>query len=119
LIISSSMDLAMFRMHLQDNTTLSQGSIFEYTTAISKFLSDDPDINSVEAYNKFILDYTFKKRCTHYYSAIRAYIKFKFPKIGIPETSCLTTFSVLAYARILLGREGILLRTRSWRSSII
>jgi len=80
LIISSSMDLAMFRMHLQDNTTLSQGSIFEYTTAISKFLSDDPDINSVEAYNKFILDYTFKKRCTHYYSAIRAYIKFKFPK---------------------------------------
>ena len=74
---SQMMDLALFKEHLQTKKNLAESSIRVYCDAVGSFLSHNPDLNSLEAYNDFIIAGSIKKRCYHYYSAIKHFIEFK------------------------------------------
>ncbi len=71
------MDLPLFQKWLEDKGTLSESTIYVYTRSIGRFLSNDPDIDDLDTYNNFMIKVAIKKRCSHYYSAIKAFIQFK------------------------------------------
>ena len=70
-------DLAMFKLWLGEKRTLSEGSTHVYCEAVERFLKTDPDIDSIECYNNFIIEHAIKKRCYHYYSALKAFVEYK------------------------------------------
>jgi len=70
-------DLALYRMWLAEKRNLSEGSIQVYCEAVECFLKGNPDIDSLEDYNNFIIEHSIKKRCYHYYSALKAFIEYK------------------------------------------
>lgn len=72
-------DVSLFQQYLKDRRKLADSSINMYVSSIVKFLVTDPDLENLEDYNNFLIQYTVKKRCNHYYSILRAFIDFKIP----------------------------------------
>lgn len=70
-------DLPLYRNWLLEKRMLAESSISVYCEVIGRFLSTNPDLSSLEVYNTFIIDNAIKKRCYHYFSAIKAFIEFK------------------------------------------
>lgn len=61
------------------NRGLSEGSIYQYTKAVQKFLSlSESNMEEIETYNEFILEFAIKKRSLYYYDALILFIKFFF-----------------------------------------
>lgn len=71
------LDLSLFKRNLEEKSTLMPGSIKTYLDSVSRFLSTDPNLEDINCYNEFIIKYSIKKRCHHYYSALRRFIEFK------------------------------------------
>jgi len=71
------MDLPLFRQWLMDKKILQPSSVRTYYDSVSRFLSTNPQIDNLEDYNNFLIKYSIKKRCSHYYSALKAFIEFK------------------------------------------
>ena len=76
-------DLAFFEIWLEEKKQLSEGSIKTYMQVIERFIKLDPDINKVDDYNRFIIDNSIKKRCYHYYSALKNFIEYKITDTGL------------------------------------
>lgn len=72
------MDLPLFVQWLENKKVLSESTIFVYTKSIERFLVRNPDLENIEEYNNFLIELTKKKRSMHYYSALKAFIDFKF-----------------------------------------
>jgi integrase len=70
-------DLSLYRLWLGEKRNLSEGSVQVYCEAVECFLKGNPDIDSLEDYNNFIIEHAIKKRCYHYYSALKAFIEYK------------------------------------------
>ena len=70
-------DPSLFENWLRERKGLSESSIYTYLKSIERFLVSDPDLENLEDYNKFLVEVSIKKRCTHFYSAIRSFIEFK------------------------------------------
>lgn len=74
---SHPMDVPLFRLWLEEKRKLADSSIMTYIDVIKRFVSRDLDLEKLESYNNFIIQYSIKKRNSHYYSALRWYIEFK------------------------------------------
>lgn len=70
-------ELSRFNEHLRSKGTLSNNSIRVYMNALEIFLRRNPDVDSIEEYNKFIVEHSIKKRSNHFYSILRTYILFR------------------------------------------
>lgn len=70
-------DLSMYKLWLGEKRNLSEGSTHVYCEAVERFLKTNPDIDSLEDYNNFIIEHAIKKRCYHYYSALKAFAEYK------------------------------------------
>jgi len=70
-------DISFFEEWLREKRRLSESSIFVYVRSVERFLAKDPDIHNLDDYNNFLIEVAIKKRCNHYYSALKAYIEFK------------------------------------------
>jgi integrase len=73
----------MYKLWLQEKRNLSESSIQVYCEAVERFLKGNPEIDSLEDYNNFIIEHAIKKRCYHYYSALKAFIEYKITDANI------------------------------------
>jgi len=71
-------DIAFFELWLREKRQLAESSIYVYVKSISKFLALNPDLDRIEDYNNFLIDMSVKKRCSHFFSALKAFVEFKF-----------------------------------------
>lgn len=70
-------DIALYNLWLEEKRMLSDSSKHVYCEAVERFLKENPDIDSIEDYNAFIIKHSIKKRCYNYYSALKAFIEYK------------------------------------------
>ena len=70
-------DVVLFEIYLKEKQNLADSTVKEYCKVVSRFLESSPDINDVESYNKFLMEYSIKKRCYHYCAALKHYISWK------------------------------------------
>ena len=70
-------DVYDFQQYLKNTRLLSDSSISVYTFAIENFLKNDPDIDDIDQYNRFLIETAVKKRSNYNYSVLKAYIQFK------------------------------------------
>ncbi len=83
-MIKNITELFSFRVWLRDVRRLSESSIYVYFHTLKLFFIEAENLNDIESYNIFLAKYTHKKRSTHYYSVLKAYIEYKFqnnPKV--------------------------------------
>jgi integrase len=80
---SQFLDLALFRDWLSEKKNLAESSSYVYLESVNRFLTSNPDVDSLEAYNDFIIKNSVKKRCYHYYAALRLFIEFKVQDTGV------------------------------------
>jgi len=73
------LDVGLFENWLRDKKDLAESSIYVYTRGVERFLATNPKLDVVDDYNHFLIKATIKKRCTHYYSIIKAFIEYKIP----------------------------------------
>ena len=74
---ASLVDYALFEIWLRETKRLNESSIFVYVRSIKRFLATDPDVDNVENYNEFIIKNSIKKRCPHYFYALKKFIEYK------------------------------------------
>lgn len=74
---SHMMDVALFRIWLNEKRMIAESTIHVYCEAVERFLKGNPDVDKLEDYNNFIIAGSIKKRCYHYYSSLRAFAEFK------------------------------------------
>ena len=79
----SIFDLPLFENFLKEKHSLSDSTVFVYVRSVERFLSENPDIENLDAYNNFIIKVSFKKRCPHYYSALKSFIEYKFGESAV------------------------------------
>jgi integrase len=70
-------DLSLFVDWMKNKKRLSESTIFVYGKSVERFLIINPDIDVLDDYNEFLVEMTHKKRCSHYYSALKAFVEFK------------------------------------------
>jgi len=80
---SHIMDLPFFQEWLEEKKHLKPSSVQVYIQSIKKFLSFNPNIDTIEDYNTFLIDGAIKKRCSHYYSVLKNFIEFKIEDGGL------------------------------------
>jgi len=76
-------DPDLFEEYLFENKKIAISSIKLYKGAVVKFLKSNPNIYNVVNYNQFLIDMTVRKRCTHYYFALKLYIDFKISDVKL------------------------------------
>ena len=77
------LDLSYFKIWLLENRMLAESSVYEYCSIVERFLVTDPVLDEVDDYNTFLIKGSVKKRCTHYYSALKVFIEYKIENIGL------------------------------------
>lgn len=70
-------DSSMFELWLTEKRNLAESSLYTYIQSLNRFLAINPDLDKLESYNDFLIKYTQKKRCSHYYSVLKGFIEFK------------------------------------------
>jgi len=70
-------DIPLFRLWLENNSVLSDSSVYTYVKSIERFVKDNPNLKKINDYNDFLIKLTIKKRSTHYYYALRKFVEFK------------------------------------------
>jgi site-specific recombinase XerD len=78
-------DPSFFQMWLEQKTTASDSTVEAYVKAIRNFLQYDPNVESLDDYNKFLIDTAVKKRAYHYYTALKRYVQFKITDATIKQ----------------------------------
>lgn len=73
-------DLSLFLDWMQKRGTLNIKTIKVYYNVIENFLGKNPDIDSIEDYNNFLVSHSVRKRATVTPHALRAFVRFKFAK---------------------------------------
>lgn len=71
------MDVVLFGNWLKEKKGLMDSSIHTYTCSLEHFIIRRPNLEDLEDYNNFLIEKTHKKRCSHFYSVLKAYIEFK------------------------------------------
>ena len=70
-------DASLYLMWLEEKKNLAASSIFLYKGCIMRFAKRNPDVESIEDYNNFLIEMTMKKRCNHYFSVLKSFIQYK------------------------------------------
>jgi site-specific recombinase XerC len=71
-------NIIQFETWLRDRG-LNDSSIYQYVRAAQKFLlHNNPEIDNIEHYNEFILEFSIKKRSLYYYDALKLLIAYAF-----------------------------------------
>jgi len=76
-------DLSLYEYYLKEKGLLAESSIYTYTRSVKRFLATNPDLENIEDYNEFLVKVGIKKRCTHYYSALKSFIQFKITETNL------------------------------------
>ena len=77
-MLNRSIELFNFKQWLRDKKRLMESSIYTYELVMKRFFIEVEDLDDIEKYNWFIVKYAHKKRCTHYFSVLKAYIQYRF-----------------------------------------
>lgn len=77
MLYASNYDVTLFEDWLKDKGSIKDGTIYLYRGSVEKFLISNPDLDNLDDYNNFLVEMTIKKRCTHYFSALKHFIEFK------------------------------------------
>jgi len=77
-MITNSVELFQFKEWLKEKRRLMDSTIYQYYSILKLFFIEVDDRDDIEKYNWFLAKYTHKRRSTHYYSVIKAYVRFKF-----------------------------------------
>jgi integrase len=92
-------------MWLIEKGTLSESSIHVYCEALERFLKTNPDIDNIQDYNNFIIKHSIKKRCYHYYSALKSFIMFKIPEANLKNKLLETLVKAQLHSDIKMERK--------------
>lgn len=104
--LGDNMEASLFREYLENKIPpLSSSTIKQYYNTISRFLATNPDIESLDAYNKFIIDGAIKKRCWHYFPVVRAFINYRITKKSVKESLLLNLIRPKMYRDIVVERK--------------
>lgn len=76
-------DSSLFENWLREKKNVSDGTVYTYLKSVERFLVINPDLENLEEYNKFLIEVSIKKRGTHFYSVLRAFIDFKITDAGL------------------------------------
>lgn len=79
---ASNIDAGLFEDHLSKKG-LAQGTINIYRDVVIEFISKNPELESIDDYNNFLLEHTIKKRSGYYYFALRAFVKYKIQDLSL------------------------------------
>jgi len=79
-MIGNTLQIPLFEDHLRDKN-LSETTIFVYTSTVKQFLENNPNVENVEDYNKFLIKHSIEKRTYNHYYALKAYIKWTFDDV--------------------------------------
>lgn len=82
---ANAFDIPLFEEWLRQQGNIRESSIYVYTGSVEKFLATNPDLEDTDSYNRFLVDMTIKKRCSHYFSALKHFIEFKITNNDIKE----------------------------------
>lgn len=82
---ASIFDPNLYELWLKEKKNLMPRTIMAYKFTIIQFLTTDPDIDTVEAYNDFIIKHCIKRRAYHHYYAFKDFINYKFENIRVKE----------------------------------
>jgi integrase len=86
-VLANNMEASLFKEYLENKTpVLAESTVDQYFKTISRFLANDPDLDSIDSYNQFIIDGAIRKRCWHYYPVIRTFINYKIKAKAKRET---------------------------------
>jgi integrase len=77
MLFDDMFDLYFFEEYLKEKKNLAESSMHVYVKAAQQFLIEQNDVEDVDEYNKFLLNHSIKKRSTHFYSALKAYVEYK------------------------------------------
>jgi integrase len=72
------MDVALFKDHLLNEKIIARSTARAYAIVLGGFLTTNPDIDSPNDYNDYIIEKSFRNRSFYTYYALLAYVKFKF-----------------------------------------
>lgn len=79
------MDAALFDRWMVENLVIAETTRRIYFFDVKLFLTTSPDLENLEDYNNFLIEYTQKKRNISYYYAIKHFIEYKIPKNELRE----------------------------------
>jgi len=79
------MDLSLYKMFLIEKKMIAESTTTSYVRSLSAFLKTNPDIDNLEDYNNCIIKYAIKKRCYHFYYALKSFIEYKIEDKTIRE----------------------------------
>ena len=71
------LDTVLFEQYLKDKKNLKPSSIHTYVKCVETFLKYDPDVDKLEDYNNFIIEFAVKKRNRNYYSILKTFIEWR------------------------------------------
>ncbi len=68
----------LFALYLREKKNLSEQSIKLYVITVQSFIKEEGyNFEDLERYNNYIINHAIKKRSTHVYSILRAFIEYK------------------------------------------
>ena len=79
------LDLTFFQEYLFEKTQLAESSVKLYVAAVKQFLTFNPDIESLEDYNNFLIPRVWKKNARHFYAALKRFIDWKIDDKNLKE----------------------------------
>jgi len=74
---ADKLDSVLFERYLKEKKNLKLSSIYTYVKCVESFLKFNPDIDKIDDYNNFIIDFAVKKRNRNYYSILKTFIEWK------------------------------------------
>jgi integrase len=77
-------DSGEFYTYLLDRMSASTAKL--YCSVINEFALTEPDLQSIDPYNVFLLNHAYKKRSYYYYYAILSFIRFKIEDMGLKNS---------------------------------
>jgi len=77
------MDPELFRQHLENKGNVRYGTIKTYLDVVKRFYKENPNLETIDSYNNFLIKYAVKKGMGHYLYAIKKFIKYKIEDVKL------------------------------------
>jgi len=72
------LDSPLFQIWMREHKHIADSTIYVYKIAVEAFLKTNPDLSNLEDYNNYLIKTTIRKRAAYNFSAIKAFIEFKY-----------------------------------------
>jgi integrase len=75
-------EIDFFIEYLREKKRLLESSVHQYQTRIEAFLRENPNLEEIDDYNKYIIEHAIKKRNVNLYSVFKAFIEYYIKDAG-------------------------------------